>query len=393
MKKKSVVTLSILLLIASILLAEEFQLNYGIQAELSLFPKGMKTITTSTRPDSLTENMLPERLRDAPILNSIAVGDEQIFLIDQIREGKNYLFVFNTYDNKVDSIKYIELNFLKTTDLKLNTPPVGNKHNCPIDFDIGILGNDFSYSRNDIRYGKININEHEFDFAILNPEINYSNMQKITVCIDFNNDGYFSEASYKDINGRIIKEIFPANNAFTVDNKDYNVLSVSKDGYNIDIMPKVLNTRLAEGYLLNNTYYTDKNNIKVNVRDIQAKAKLIFWWDNNCTAAKFFLPAVEQIYNQYKNNPDFKFYSFCNDSFEETKELMNSKNIRFPLYENEYHLEEFFDMHFPTVIIVDDRNIIRLLQQGYIITERDEKDMFNDPNYVEVREVLDGLLK
>ncbi|MFV0537083.1 MAG: peroxiredoxin family protein [Dysgonomonas sp.] len=107
---------------------------------------------------------------------------------------------------------------------------------------------------------------------------------------------------------------------------------------------------------------TTLNGREITHEQLKGKITLLNFWFSTCSPCIAEMDALEDIYNEYKDNPDFEVLSFSKDPIDITKESVEKYNIPY------------------TVSSISDKESRRLnLNGGYpttIITDREGKIIY-----------------
>lgn len=101
-------------------------------------------------------------------------------------------------------------------------------------------------------------------------------------------------------------------------------------------------------------------------KQIKGKVTLINFWFEACSPCVAEFDALNDIYNRFKDNPDFEFISFTPDSERSANESVTKHRLHFavcPLSSKEcYRLN--FQSGYPTSVVVDRNGMIVYFASG-----------------------------
>ena len=374
-----------------------YELSYDLFYECSHTNKKSKSFNFINLKNGVPEYLELKILDDENTKHGIisVQEDKNVTVILKTLDDFQEMYVYNGFN---DSLKYVQikdkLGIKKTIDIEIRIPYLLKNKNTPSSIiQLGALSSDMLfYTILDFRSGYININEEEYFIGLVNHFLDYSDMSKTKFYIDVNRDGKFSGKDSLDFHGNVIKEINKAEDSFFMGDRFYQIDSISKNGFFIEISETKIREKYAVGFLIPKFEFINEKSETQSIYDYLNEVTLIYWWAAGCSAAQKCLPVINSLYNKYKDNTNFSFLSFLPDSSSYVDEIMIDNNFDFTNYSKNSNLKTIFGESYPQTIILDESGIIKYIKEGYAITDIDTDKIEDDINYLQLDKIINGLL-
>jgi len=98
-----------------------------------------------------------------------------------------------------------------------------------------------------------------------------------------------------------------------------------------------------------------------------AKGKVIFlnMWATWCPPCVAEMPAIQELYDKYKNNENIEFLMVTTDDHQKVMQFVKRKGYTFPVYFNQYRLPDAFQFNsLPTTFVVSKSGEVIINQVG-----------------------------
>jgi thiol-disulfide isomerase/thioredoxin len=99
----------------------------------------------------------------------------------------------------------------------------------------------------------------------------------------------------------------------------------------------------------------------------QTKGKVVFFnlWATWCPPCVAEMPAIQELYDIYKNNDKVEFVLVSNEDLESISKFIKKKGFTFPVYMNQYRLPDAFQTNsIPTTFVISKSGKIVINQVG-----------------------------
>ena len=131
-------------------------------------------------------------------------------------------------------------------------------------------------------------------------------------------------------------------------------------------MPK---PTLSEAFSIDQTFnglkVSDVNGKKYDLKNLNGKTLVLNFWFIAGDASKTLMPALNDIYELYKNNKDVIFLSFCNNQKQEIEDFLKTTPYKFNIVDDARSLAQRYKVKsYPTTIVVDKNNQIKFSGVG-----------------------------
>lgn len=148
--------------------------------------------------------------------------------------------------------------------------------------------------------------------------------------------------------------------------------------------PKVSEAAQNSNDPLNNVRFKDQKGTPISLGDLKGKVVFINFWATWCPPCKAELPAINDLYNQYKdnNNVVFLIVDIDNKIENSSKYIQDNKmQLRVSVADSEIP-QSLLGNSVPTTVLLDKSGAIAFRHEGMA-----------DYNSVEFKELLDKLIK
>lgn len=108
--------------------------------------------------------------------------------------------------------------------------------------------------------------------------------------------------------------------------------------------------------------------------DLRGHVVVLAFWATWCEPCRQELPDLQKSYEQYKGNPNVRFYAvggpWGEDTIEKESAFLNQVSLNLPLAFDSRGLEEGLGLHgFPVLVILDGIGHVRMIHSGYDASE------------------------
>lgn len=160
---------------------------------------------------------------------------------------------------------------------------------------------------------------------------------------------------------------------------DYTVTSLTKDSTNVTakFKSKVIDEpltephRYSEGEVVHNFSFTDADGVTVELKELLNTYKLVLLniWFVDCTPCAQEFPAIQSVYNRYKNDV-FIISISDKDSNTAVKEYKQTKNLTlFMASDRSGIVTPSFLISYPTNVFIDRYGVVTLIDSGSRVQE------------------------
>ena len=374
--------LLITLILTSILSAYEVEMRSEIKTECDFY-KGYTMMTRAFDIEKVSETIAKEySFSDTSMYVGemrYPTGDIKIF--KKIGDNKESLIVYNTATQEHNQFDYSptisKIGFKSKDYLSINV-----SENYIAEFTASAFEkNELSLSRRDICRGELEINDKKITIIVEPNSLNIGEDYRFLV--DINGNGIY------DLRGGT-NETFTKGDLFEVDGKLLKISSITPDGSKMVIDDAERKEAFAlECYMPNFKHYN---------RD-SGKVSFFFWWSPGCGGAISGVPAVNMIWDKYKDNENLNFLALTdcseeqlNEATKELKSIMGKPlEVNYPSYCNETEFKPIFGESFPKVAVADQNGVIKYIG-GCSMSFSMKKDA-EDPNFKNYDGVISSLLE
>jgi thiol-disulfide isomerase/thioredoxin len=99
----------------------------------------------------------------------------------------------------------------------------------------------------------------------------------------------------------------------------------------------------------------------------QTRGKVVFFnlWATWCPPCVAEMPAIQELYDEYKDNDNVEFVLVSNEDLETISKFIKKKGFTFPVYMNQYRLPDAFQTNsIPTTFVISKSGKIVINQVG-----------------------------
>ncbi len=393
--KKIIFILSILLFLYIAYLFS-YELSYGILDDCPYINKRLRSFNILYLKEEIPDNLpIDFPMGKGFLFGEIPIQNERLIVARNSSSGNDELYFYNGFN---DSIQYIQAegitSIINNVLVELYIPLLAKDKNSKSSIMklFGLTSDKMLCGSADFRNGLVQLHNKEYFIGLVNNTFDYSDLEKTTLYLDINNDGYISEKDSLDMHGNFTKEVFHAEDSFTIDSKSFLIDSISTNGYYVDISELNLKEKYAVGYIMPEFKYFNSTTDMYETYENSDKITVIFVWSSGCSASRMCFPIINALYEKYKDNEGFKFLSFTSDNLDDLEQHKQELDIQFPFYANNSQLDEVFGKSVPRTVVIDSDGIIKAIFEGYFIAKEIPENIEYNENYKKIDEYLTELL-
>ncbi|MCD4650663.1 MAG: hypothetical protein K8S56_02585 [Candidatus Cloacimonetes bacterium] len=359
------------------------KLEYELRENCSYFEKYSTSTTTNFNIKKVTDEIKNEfTCADTSMyFGELDYDGHSFLLFKKTNENSERVFIYNTKTKKIESFNFEDKIGYSFKSPKRITINFFENHSAVFSL-YSISESDMQISREDIRVGKVTIANESYKIVLKSNDLDFNKQNNYSLYIDKNQNDVYDFSSITD-------EKYGVSDIFEINNNLYKISNISSDGFNLEIEKTNREIRVAKNCILPEFKY-HKNGLD--------KMTFIFWWTPGCGGAIVGIPAINRIWEKYKDNDNFEFLALTTidkeDLTEQLKEMKYFDNsplkAKFPTLANNSELTELFGDTFPRVIITDRAGVIQFL--GSCSFSSMKYDPEKDPNYKNYDSIINHFL-
>ena len=112
--------------------------------------------------------------------------------------------------------------------------------------------------------------------------------------------------------------------------------------------------------------FSDEKGSVQNISSLRGKVVFINFWASWCPPCRAEFPSIENLYSQFKDNPEFFFLTINEDSDPSVgKAYLEKESFSFPMYQSNGNVPaEVYSGTLPTTVVLDKNGIVRYHHTG-----------------------------
>jgi len=113
--------------------------------------------------------------------------------------------------------------------------------------------------------------------------------------------------------------------------------------------------------------FTDLNGQNFDFSTVKGKVIFLNFWGTWCPPCVAEMPAIQELYNLYKDNPNVAFLLVSNEETAVVQKFIHKKSYTLPVYINHYKLPEVFAISaYPTTFLISKSGKIVIREVGAV---------------------------